>query len=402
MTSISVIMPVYNGAEFIEESIQSVLSQSARDFELIIVDDGSYDGTAEIIRDYEGRVRFIQQANRGPSAARNRGLEEAKGKYVAFLDADDVWDHRFLERTSTHLDQLNSNFVGVCSGWSYVDQNGATLEHTRKELSKSYGLTDLIFTNPFPIHAVLARIDVVKNVGGFDEKILAMEDWDLWLRMTTPGGFFHGIGSCLAGYRLHGASNSRNPDRMRGGRMLALEKLNTLDPLPDVIRENYRRAVGVAFLQCSVEQMAVGKFQEGWSDLSAAIRNCPELLLEDDLYYAVISTDQPIDKKETSKGIDFNLSEKRILEALNSLFSDPGIPKKETEAKAYSRAYWVLGRIAYGQGQVDTARRYYSLGRKFYPPSAYQPENILFGAKSVLNPKWIAEYRELKRKISHF
>ena len=105
MPEVSVIMPAYNGAEFIREAIESVLAQSCSDWELIVVDDGSSDETAQIVLGFGARVVLQQQAHRGPAAARNLGLLKAAGKYIAFLDADDKWHHQFL----AHCEELHQS-----------------------------------------------------------------------------------------------------------------------------------------------------------------------------------------------------------------------------------------------------------------------------------------------------
>src|SRR5690349_3602213 len=91
MPKVSVIIPTYNRAQFIARAVDSVLEQTYKDFEIIVIDDGSSDNTQEILKAYEGKIRYVYQQNKGISAARNRGIQEAKGEYIAFLDSDDVW-----------------------------------------------------------------------------------------------------------------------------------------------------------------------------------------------------------------------------------------------------------------------------------------------------------------------
>ena len=107
MTKVSVIIPTYNRLSMLKEAVDSVLAQDFEDLELIIVDDGSTDGTSEEIRTYGGRVKLIQQPqNRGVSAARNRGILQARGKYIAFLDSDDLW---VKDKLKAQLAFLNNN-----------------------------------------------------------------------------------------------------------------------------------------------------------------------------------------------------------------------------------------------------------------------------------------------------
>ena len=101
---ISIVTPVYNSENYIEETIKSVLEQSYTDWEWILVDDGSADRSAEIIEQYnDSRIRLIRQKNKGAAAARNRGIEAAKGRYIAFLDADDIWDPNKLTNSLQYM-----------------------------------------------------------------------------------------------------------------------------------------------------------------------------------------------------------------------------------------------------------------------------------------------------------
>ena len=94
---VSVIIPTYNSAGYIEEALESVFEQTLQDFEIIVVDDGSTDGTGEVLRKYGDRIRYIYQENNGPASARNGGIRVARGEYIAFLDADDLWVSTKLE-----------------------------------------------------------------------------------------------------------------------------------------------------------------------------------------------------------------------------------------------------------------------------------------------------------------
>src|SRR5262245_27326295 len=104
MPRVSVIIPTFNRADLIGETVESVLSQTFDDFEIIIVDDGSTDSTKEVIRRFDGPINYLYQENRGLSCARNRGFDASSGDYVCFLDSDDVWNPRMLERQVSLLD----------------------------------------------------------------------------------------------------------------------------------------------------------------------------------------------------------------------------------------------------------------------------------------------------------
>ena len=123
---VSVIIPTYNRADLIGETIESVLKQTFDDFEIIIVDDGSTDATGEVVRKFDGPIKYLYQDNRGRSCARNRGFEASSGDYVCFLDSDDVLKPMMIERQVSLLDS-NSNLGFVYSDYQFINQTGEIL-----------------------------------------------------------------------------------------------------------------------------------------------------------------------------------------------------------------------------------------------------------------------------------
>ena len=191
---VSVVIPLFNKAPFIERALRSVAAQTFTDFELIVVDDGSTDGGSTIVRSFsDPRIRLIEQENAGPGAARNRGLREARGEFVAFLDADDEWLPEFLSESVRLLDK-NPNAGAVTSGY-FAFPGGASTE----VLWRSRGLTDGLVrvtpeTKPSLVIALLpymtpcttvARAGVLRKWGGFYHVNFCThaEDAHLWLKV---------------------------------------------------------------------------------------------------------------------------------------------------------------------------------------------------------------------------
>lgn len=130
---VSIITPCYNGERYINETIDSVLNQTYKNFEMIIIDDGSKDNSSEIIKRYQlkdSRIKFLQQANAGSAAARNNGIRHAKGRYIALLDADDIWKKNFLKEQINFMQQKNT--VCVYSSYDRIDENSKVIQHTTK------------------------------------------------------------------------------------------------------------------------------------------------------------------------------------------------------------------------------------------------------------------------------
>ena len=193
MPSVSVIIPVYNGAATIAEAIDSVLAQSYRDFELIVVDDGSTDATAEVLRRYAGSIKAITRANGGISAARNSGLRAADGKYVALLDCDDVWMPAMLERTVSAL-ETNPDCVLAYTDLAVTDSDGRPLETSLVGPETAHAPSfDELFTHLWPImpSAVVIRRRALDEIGGFAEEFRSYgyEDAWCWMRARELGPF---------------------------------------------------------------------------------------------------------------------------------------------------------------------------------------------------------------------
>lgn len=187
---VSVIMPCFNAAAYVEEAIGSVMAQTYPAVELIVVDDGSSDGSPAIVerlaRQHEGRIRFVSQANAGPYPARNHGLRLARGEYVAFLDADDWWREDFVEKLLGALGTDESVALAYC-GWQNVGLEGG---RSQPFVPADYELEDkaarfLRAAAPWPMHAALVRRRVLDDVGGFDTDLPTCMDYDLWLRVAV-------------------------------------------------------------------------------------------------------------------------------------------------------------------------------------------------------------------------
>jgi glycosyltransferase involved in cell wall biosynthesis len=178
------IITTFNRAIFIKQAINSVLAQDSGMFELIVVDDGSTDDTASIVKGYGKKLQYIFQHNKGASAARNLGLEMAQGKYIAYLDSDDLWEPRKLSIQTRFLDQ-NPDFP-LCYTQEIWYRNGVRVNPGYRHRKYS----GHIFTKCLPLciispSSAMIRRKALKDLGGFDEDLPAAEDYDLWLRITA-------------------------------------------------------------------------------------------------------------------------------------------------------------------------------------------------------------------------
>jgi len=180
---VSIILPTYNRGWIIEEAIDSVLAQNFKDFELIVVDDGSTDDTGQILDCYDQDLIVLRQSNKGVSAARNRGIAAAKGRLIAFLDSDDLWLPRKL---SSQVDFLNSNPVAVINQTEEIwIRNGVRVNPK----TRHHKFSGMIFEQSLALclvspSAAMMKRSLFDEVGLFDEDLPACEDYDLWLRIS--------------------------------------------------------------------------------------------------------------------------------------------------------------------------------------------------------------------------
>jgi glycosyltransferase involved in cell wall biosynthesis len=189
MPKVSVIIPTYNYGIYIDKSIDSVLSQTYTDFEIIVVDDGSTDNTKTIIETkYRDKVKYIYQENKGAPAARNRAARESKGEYLAFLDSDDSFFADNIEKKVAALEK-NPTIGMVYSDGNYIMGN-STNKSSNYKLSaagaKLSGDISLMLLKGYRIEssAVVLRAACFNKVGGFDEEIVGLDDYDLFLRIS--------------------------------------------------------------------------------------------------------------------------------------------------------------------------------------------------------------------------
>lgn len=185
--SVSVVIPTYNRWPMVREAVDSVLAQTFGDFELIVVDDGSADGTAQKFAGYGPRLKVLRQPGRGVAAARNLGVRSSLGKYVAFLDSDDLWQRRKLEAQVAFMTARPE--VRICQTEEIWIRGGRRINPKTRHRKPSGDIfrpsLELCLVSP---SAVMMTRELFEQVGGFDEAFTVCEDYDLWLRigLVTP------------------------------------------------------------------------------------------------------------------------------------------------------------------------------------------------------------------------
>lgn len=230
MPRVSVIVPCYNTGKYLRQALDSVLAQTYTDWEVIMIDDGSTDNSAQIAAEaraqFGSRLKYFYQPNRGLSATRNTGFRHASGEFISFLDADDVYAPNRLQRGVEALD--NNPDVGLIhSKVDRIDGNGTFLEHppTADVRYLSGRIARHIFTRKAHIlcPSILFRKRCLERVGESDETLTVNADRDICFRIALRYPVFY-IDEVLASYRLHSNGMSQNHDRMRAGALKFVEK----------------------------------------------------------------------------------------------------------------------------------------------------------------------------------
>lgn len=196
MCKISIIIPTYNRAKIVCEAVQSILQQTYSDYEVIVIDDGSTDNTAECIHNLissSEKIRYIYQQNMGRSAARNEGIKQARGEYISFLDSDDLYLQAKLELQVQAMEE-HPDYSMSYTNYLVMDENGVIIEDQGKPDIDLTGeiypellyFKGTIITTP----SVMVRTRILRNVGNFDEGMHICEDLDLWRRVARQGKVF--------------------------------------------------------------------------------------------------------------------------------------------------------------------------------------------------------------------
>ena len=283
MPKVSVIIPAYNAMVYLPKTIANVLEQTYSDFEVVVIDDGSTDNVREWIERVEDpRVRLISQSNRGLAGARNRGIEESQGEYLAFLDADDLWEPTKLARQAEVLDEQPE--VGlVYTLVAYIDEQGNStgrvidnsLKHQSGNLWQQLTTGNLIECGS----VAMVRRECFDKCGVFDCNLGSyVEDWDMWLRIARAYPF-KAIAKPLVYYRQVSSSASRNWSAMAKSYQLVIEKAFATATWQELPLRNRSYGTANLVLGWKALQSKAKDFQQASYFRSQALKHDPWLFL---------------------------------------------------------------------------------------------------------------------------
>jgi glycosyltransferase involved in cell wall biosynthesis len=365
---VSVIIPNYNQAQYVRDAIQSVLDQTLRSFEIVVVDDGSTDNSREVVAAFGSQVRYIWQENQGLAGARNTGIRAARGEFIGLLDADDQWLPTFLEIMFALTDQHPEAAVYYCCARG-MDVDG-------HDLPQIFGGPDrppdtmyqtLLRANFLIPSTIVMRRSIVMDAGLFDQRLRSCEDWDLWLRML-PEHLFVGMSACLVRYRLHGSSLSTNLSGMQQAAQAVIEKHFGVD---DGCRASWshdkRRAYGGLYryhLLTSVQRR--DDWQAATSYLRRALQADPTLATDLALFYDLALGTQPPGYRGTAHHLNLENNATNIGNMLSQIFGSPKVAEMASlRHQTYGTAYYALGLVAYNTGYLALSRQFLLTAMRF-------------------------------------
>lgn len=274
---VSIIIPAYNQREYLAEAIQSVCDQTYRNWELVVVDDGSTDATAEVVANFsDARIHYIYQENKGSPGARNTGIRNSRGDYLAFLDADDIYRSDKLGAQVNHLEQ--SPLIGL-SYASRIEVDHLGNPYWLLSAPAKVALEDLILGFPFTINDLVVRRSWVERIGLFDESFrLHSEDPDFYLRLALEGCRFERTNHFVAYRRLHtGRVFKQIPDRIETMKR-ALETAFGDPRCPAEVSALRNQAYAKVYLTWACQEFIQEETSTGQEHLREAVRLDPKIL----------------------------------------------------------------------------------------------------------------------------
>lgn len=353
---VSVIIPAFNAERFLRATLDSVFAQSLKDFEVILIDDGSVDRTREVATSYS-EVRYHYQPNQGPATARNNGLKLSHGDYLAFLDADDVW-HKDMLSSCIHVFEQHPELGAVHTNWLPIDNHGEQI----RQASGWQPWTGNIFSRllidiPFNSSCILWKHECYNAIGGFDVTPEINDDWLNWLRIAHLGYEFGCVETPLTYVRVHENSlTHRQNARIIQWRIRALNDISRESVISDDVKKRaYGRIYWLMALNALLEDDCVSAGQA----FQDAVQNDPSIQYLFETYYAIAFCGNGFLGSEKIIGFRFDRAEQNLSCMLQRNIFSSATPYRITAAFALMS----LARIAYGMSSQDAGMT--KLGRQY-------------------------------------
>ncbi len=397
---VSIIIPVYNQAQYLDTAIQSVLSQTYRDYEIIVVNDGSTDNTAEVACRYRDQIHYIFQENQGLAGARNTGIRAAVGNFIALLDSDDLWLEHYLERMIALTEENPQVCVYYCAAYC-VNEEGSLMEQIvgYRDIKPTALFAQILRSNFIIPSTVLIRKAIIDQAACFDMSLRSCEDWDLWLRLLASGNFFVGCPDVLVKYRIHSKSLSANVSKMQSSYSSVVEKHFGLDDgLYDVWDEMKQFAYGGLYrymLLTNIQRLG------DWDHpqlLHKAILSDPFVGSDLDFFYELALGNQPVGYRGSDQQLELMKNAEKIEKLLVKLFHiEPVEYIQEHVHVICGTAFKAIGLAAYNTDQFALCRKYLIAAIKHQPVLLVKEKWIL---GNILK-SFLGKSRKFFQKLLH-
>lgn len=274
---VSVVIPTYNSVRFVTEAIDSVLAQTFTNFEILVIDDGSTDNTKEVLAEkYGNSIYYFYKENGGVSRARNFGIENAIGKYVAFLDADDVWMPEKLEKQVSLMEsdeKISLTYVATQKVDKDLHYLSSIAANTYEDYTESLLLNLNIVAGS--CSSAMVRREILLQTDGFDSKFTTYADWEFWLRLSLLTKFAP-INEELVKYRVVKGSMSSKPEVTKKDALGVLDKFFNLPNLPEKYKRLQNKSFSNQLMIISGEFLHNGKVRESLNCIWQGIRLYPQ------------------------------------------------------------------------------------------------------------------------------
>jgi glycosyltransferase involved in cell wall biosynthesis len=327
MPYVSVVIPAYNQAHFLGEAIQSVLNQTFRNFEIIVVDDGSTDDTPLVAQQFSDHIKYIRQENKGLSGARNTAIRHASAEIIALLDSDDLWEPEFLDKMINCLKQ-NPQAGAVYCGFKWIDAEGRIMgnPNVRVVSPELFYKTIICEGNWLVPCAVVFRKHLAEKVGLFDESLSPVADAQLWTKLSAHASFV-GLPEALVRYRRHGNNMSNDPKYMVAAIYQRTEKLFG-SPIGDASSWSVlkRCAYTKVFLAGAKRYLAFGDANTSADYIEELTRVAPLVASDVATWRSLARAHLPIEHRSDISRFDWNQAQ----EVVNSLLVELDIRSKDS------------------------------------------------------------------------
>ncbi len=359
MPTVSIIIPAYNHAAFLQKTLESALAQDWHDYEIIVVDDGSKDSTPQVATAFGAAVRYLPQTNHGMAATRNIGIQHSTGELLSFLDDDDLWLPHYLSTVVAQF-RADPELGGLHTGYQLTSDKAGEdfpLQGTRTVPADDL-YKNLLEGGFFPPSSVTVRRAVLDKVGVFDETLQGCADWELWLRVSREHKF-RGIPDVLVKYRIHAGGLSSNVEHMTQDRLKAIGKhWGPAEGDPAQWPADKRAVYAFAYRNAAIEYTMRGQPEAARRFIQLAVTTMPALLDRLDTYYELAFGDQPRGYRNQPARLDIGQSEKAMFALLDPLLAGgaPGLTARRAAARG--NAYLALGIVSDQAGRWGDARRY--------------------------------------------